>query len=135
LTLETSRADILKGIMEGAVFYHRALVDALTGTGIRMRELRVVGGGSRSEAWPRIAADILGLPLVATAVSEAGTLGAAIIAAAGAGEFSSIAEGAAAMVSTGRRFVPDPARVRAYGERYERYRALWPAMRGLLATS
>jgi xylulokinase len=135
LTLETSRADILKGIMEGAIFYHRALVDALAGTGIRMRELRVVGGGSRSDAWPRIAADILGLPLVATAVSEAGTLGAAIIAAAGAGEFSSIAEGTAAMVSTGRRFDPDPGRVRAYGERYERYRALWPAMKDLLATS
>ena len=68
-------------------------------------------------------------------MSEAGALGAAIIAAAGAGEFSSIAEGAAAMVSTGRRFDPDPVRVRAYGERYERYRALWPAMRDLLATS
>jgi hypothetical protein len=39
------------------------------------------------------------------------------------------------MVSTGRRFDPDPGRVRAYGERYERYRALWPAMKDLLATS
>jgi xylulokinase len=135
LTLETSRADILKGIMEGAVFYQRALVDSLAGTGIRMRELRVVGGGSRSDAWPRIAADILDLPLVATAGSEAGTLGAAIIAAAGAGEYSSIAAGAAAMVAPGRRFDPDPRRVRAYRERYERYRALWPAMKNLLATA
>jgi xylulokinase len=134
LTLDTSRGDILKGIMEGAVFYLRVLLDALAGTGIAMRELRVVGGGSRTDAWPRIAADILDLPLVSTAVSEAGTLGAAILAAAGTGAFSSVAEGAASMVSTARRFDPDPARVRTYQERCERYRALWPAMKRLLAT-
>lgn len=133
LTLETGRGDILKGIMEGTVFYHRAMLQALAAAGHPLRELRVVGGGARSDAWPRVAADVLGIPLVATTVADAGTLGAAIVAAAGCGAFDSIGEGVAAMVAISRRFDPDDARVAAYEVRYERYRAMWPALEGLLA--
>lgn len=126
LKLDTTRGDILKGIMEGVVFYHKESVEAIAGTGIGLRELRAVGGGSRSDAWLRITADILGRPLVRARVSEAGCLGAALLAAAGTGAFASLREGVAAMVALGDRFEPDPGRERVYGERFERYRALRP---------
>ncbi len=66
LKLDTTRGDILKGIMEGVVFYHKALVDSIADTGIALRELRAVGGGSKSDAWLQVSADILGMPLVRT---------------------------------------------------------------------
>ena len=134
LKVETTRGDILKGILEGVVFYHKGLVDASAETGIALRELRAVGGGSRSDAWLQISADILGRPVVRTRVSEAGCLGVALLAAAGTGAFRSLEEGVGAMVSLGERFEPDPERQRRYEERFEKYRALWPLMKDYLRT-
>jgi xylulokinase len=132
LKVETTRGDILKGILEGVVFYHKALVDAGAETGITLRELRAVGGGSKSDAWLQISADILGRPMVRTRVSEAGCLGVALLAATGTGAFRSLEEGVGAMVSLGERFEPDAGRQRLYAERYEKYRALWPLMKDFL---
>jgi xylulokinase len=134
LKLDTTRGDILKGIMEGVVFYHKTVVDSVADTGIALRELRAVGGGSKSDAWLQISADILGKPIVRARVSEAGSLGVAILAGVGTGAFRSVEDGVKAMVSLGERFEPDPARQRAYGERFEKYRALWPLMKDYLRT-
>ncbi len=134
LKVETSRGDILRGILEGIVFYHKGLVDASAEAGISLRELRAVGGGSKSDAWLQISADILGRPLVRTRVSEAGCLGAALLAAAGTGAFASLEDGVRSMVSLGERFEPDVARQARYAERYERYRSLWPMMKDVLRT-
>ena len=46
--------------------------------GIQPTEIRLTGGGSRSEIWRQIAADIFGVPTVCLASSEGAALGAAI---------------------------------------------------------
>jgi len=132
LKLDTTRGDILKGIMEGVIFYHKTVVDSVADAGIALRELRAVGGGSKSDAWLQISADILGMPVVRAKVAEAGCLGAAILAGTGIGAFASLAEGVAAMVSLGERFEPEPDRQRVYRERHGRYRELWPLMKDYL---
>jgi xylulokinase len=133
LKLDTTRGDILKGIMEGVVFYHKELVDSVDAAGISLRELRAVGGGSKSDAWLQISADILGKPVVRTRVAEAGCLGVAMLAGVGTGAFSSLPDAVKAMVSLGERFEPNLRRQSDYRERYEGYRALWPLMKGYLA--
>jgi xylulokinase len=132
LKVDTARGDILKGIMEGVVFYHKTVVDSVAEAGITLRELRAVGGGSKSDAWLQVSADILGMPMVRTRVSEAGSLGVAILAGAGTGAFSSVEEGVKAMVALGERFEPRPAVQRVYAERFAKYRRLWPLMRDYL---
>jgi xylulokinase len=132
LTLATRRGDILKGILQGAVFDLKTCTDLLPRVGLRVRRYRAAGGGSKSDAWLQLAADILGAPIVRVRVSEAGALGAAILAAAGTGEFGSIEEGARRMVALGEGFEPDPARAAQYAERYERFRKLWPLLRDFL---
>ena len=129
LKVETTRGDILKGILEGVVFYHKALVDSSAEVGITLRELRAVGGGSKSDAWLRISADILGRPVIRTQVSEAGCLGVALLAATGTNTFRTLEEGVDTMVSLGELFEPDSAQQRQYAERFEKYRALWPLMK------
>jgi xylulokinase len=132
LKLDTSRGDILKGVLEGAIFYLKGLVDSIDRVGIPMAELRAVGGGSRSDAWLKITADILGRPLVRARVTEAGCLGAAIMAACGTGAFASLEHAVEAMVALGDRFDPDSGSRRLYAERYERWRGMWPLMKGWL---
>ena len=128
LRLDTSRGEILKGILEGATFDLRQNLENLPGTGIQVRELRVVGGGSKSDAWVQLSADILDRPFVRTANPEAGSLGAAILAGSATGVFASLEQGCQAMLRQGRRFEPDPARGRAYSELYEKYCQLWPLL-------
>jgi len=53
----------------------------LTALGIKPREIRVTGGGSRSAAWRQMMADIFGVPVVAMIEDEGAALGGALQAA------------------------------------------------------
>jgi xylulokinase len=132
LRLETSRGDILKGIIEGTTFYLKECVESLPPTGIEITDFRAVGGGSKSDAWIQMCADILGRPLVRPTVTEAGALGAAIIAGVGEGVFPSYDTGVEAMVSLERTFEPDPQKQKLYESQFEKYKKLWPLMAGYL---
>jgi xylulokinase len=130
--LGTPRGSILKGIIEGVMFYMRECIDALPEIGIAVQEYRVAGGGSRSDAWLQICADIVGQPFVRAEQTEAGILGAAMIAGVGHGRFASFEDAAAAMVRRGRTFEPNADQHTRYQGRYERYCRLWPLMRDYL---
>ena len=110
-------------------------MDASAECGITLRELRAVGGGSKSDAWLQISADILGRapgphPGIRGRVPGRGD-------PRGHGNrahFARSEEGVRAMVCLGERFEPDAARQRLYAERFEKYRALWPLMKDYLRT-
>lgn len=121
LKLETTRGEILKGILECATFYLRACFESLPGTGIQVQELYAAGGGSQSDAWVQLSADILGRPFTRPQVVEAGALGAAILAGAGSGRFASLGSGVAAMAHMEKRFEPNPLKQRLYTERFGSY--------------
>ena len=85
LRLETGRGEVLKGIIEGAAFYLKEVVDSLPDAGIQVEDYRAVGGGSQSDIWVQMCADIFGQPVTRPVITEAGALGAAIIAGLGSG--------------------------------------------------
>jgi xylulokinase len=132
LHADTRRGDILKGIIEGTTYYLKAIIDDLPATGIQITDYRAVGGGSKSDVWIQTCTDILGQPFTRPAITEAGALGAAIMAGVGCGDFASYEDGVAAMVRLERRFEPDADQHRRYAERYDQYRPLWPLLRGYL---
>jgi xylulokinase len=124
LHLETTRGEILKGILEGINYYLMAVVKALPGTGIEIETYRAVGGGSQSDAWVQLSADMFGKPFVRPVVTEAGALGAAIMAGVGQGTFSSYAEGVQMMVKLDTTFTPDPTNYQHYQKQFMRYQEL-----------
>jgi len=132
LRLDTTRGDVLKGLLEGTTFYMRECVELLPETGIEITDYRVVGGGSKSDAWIQICADIMGRPFVKPMVTEAGALGAALMAGVGSGVFASIAAWVDAMVKLERTFQPRREQQKLYDAQFERYARLWPLMRDYL---
>jgi xylulokinase len=128
LHLETKRGDVLKGIIEGVSYYLKEVVDSLPETGIKIDNFRAVGGGSRSDIWVQTCADIFGLPFTRPVITEAGALGAAIIAGVGAGIFESYTQGVAAMVKLDRTFEPDLRMHERYMARYHQYQRIGPLM-------
>jgi xylulokinase len=127
LRLDTPRGAILKGMIEGDAFYLKESVDSLPPTGIEIHEYRAAGGGSKSDAWIQVCADIFGRAFVRPTITEAGALGAAIIAGVGSGAFSSYREGVEAMVRLDQTFEPEVKQQELYADWFELYRRTWPA--------
>lgn len=117
---------VLEGVTLSADMLLAALVDA---AGFRPPSLRYGGGGGQSDLWSQIRADCLGLPLERSAVTDAGCLGAAIMAAVGVKAFDTVADAAAVMTRVERTFEPDPARSTRYGALREAYRGATTALR------
>ena len=132
LHLDTTRGQILKGILEGTTYYLRECVDELPATGTTVTDYRAVGGGSKSDVWVQLCADILGRPFVRPVVTEAGALGAAILGGLGNGTFSSPGEAVEHMVRLDRSFDPDPAMHELHTDRFGIYRQMWPLMQSFL---
>jgi L-xylulokinase len=132
-----TRGHLLRAVFEGVVFNHRTHVDALRDH-FEVRELRLTGGGARSEVWAQVFADALGQPVSVTSSREAGALGAALCAAVAAGLHPSLADGADQAVRVVRTYLPEERRSAELAEAYQRYLALIEALapeweRGLAA--
>lgn len=128
--------DFLWSVLEGVALAVRDVLDvAQEGSGTRARELRVAGGGARSDAWCRIKADVTGLPVLRSAEPETGLVGAAVAAAVGLGLAADIAGAASAMVTRLRRFEPRRARHDAHTARFARYRRIRQAALALAASA
>lgn len=74
----TNRANIARASLESAVFAMRGGLDAFRKLGFKPREIRLIGGGSKSPLWRQIAADIMNLPIRVPALDEAAALGGAV---------------------------------------------------------
>ena len=86
LDLGHTRADVIRAAMEGVAMALRVALDALRKLTSVSDEMVVVGGGSRSELWRRIHADLFGMDVVKTNIDQqAAALGAAAVAAVGTG--------------------------------------------------
>ena len=123
LKLETERQDILKGIIEGSCFHMLECMEEFSKVR-KINEYRVVGGGSKSDIWIKITCDIFGKTFKKPKISEAGCLGAAILAGAGCGIFSSFEEGVLSMVKIEKIFEPDLKKNQYYRKKFEKYKEL-----------
>ncbi|MHC5054101.1 MAG: FGGY-family carbohydrate kinase [Planctomycetota bacterium] len=131
LSLATSRAEIVKALIEGITFEMKLNLDLLDKAGVPVNELRPLGGGAKSPVWMQIKADIYDRPCVELDVTEAGCLAMAMLGGVAVGEYSGLDEAVEATVRRKRAFEPDPANARAYAERFELYREVYPALKDL----
>jgi D-xylulose kinase len=70
--------NLSRASFEGATFGLRYALDVIRRNGVTPTEIRLVGGGARSELWRRIVSNVFGCPVVCPVNTEAGALGAAI---------------------------------------------------------
>ncbi|TKF34083.1 xylulokinase [Vibrio kanaloae] len=70
--------NIVRSVIEGATFGLRYGMDLLRNAGIDVKEIRLIGGGSKSATWRQIIADTMNVEAICPVNVEAGALGAAI---------------------------------------------------------
>jgi xylulokinase len=127
LRLSTTRGQVLRALLEGVAMEMRLNLAILQESGLSVQQLRAIGGGARNPAVVQLKADVLGRPITTLAVTEAGSLGAALLAcAAHTGlDPSSLAT---TWVKTEAVIEPDPRMAARYDERFSAYRELYPAV-------
>lgn len=89
----TTRLHIIRAAVESMIFQTRDVVEAaLTGSDLKIPELRVDGGAVKNNLLCQMQADILGIPVIRPKVAEATIFGAMLLAGLAAGVFESLEE-------------------------------------------
>ena len=116
-----SSSNIARAIMEMTVFKVRKNIEELAEGGIKAKRIAMVGGPSESPIWPQITSDITGLTLNLINGQTAGAIGAAMLAAIGAGYFKNEAEAFKGMGGKAVIIKPNKSLSKKYDEFYSEY--------------
>ncbi|MBI3925252.1 MAG: gluconokinase [Armatimonadetes bacterium] len=127
LGLHHGRGHLVRAFMEGVCFalkdVHRNLPEQLRA----IQEFRATGGFTRSRIWVQMLADVLGSRVALPSETEAGAMGAALLALAEDIGLETAMD-CASRIRVAESFAPQPGPSRIYREGFERYRALYPAL-------
>lgn len=124
-TLQHTRAHFMRAIMESLGFILKRNIDSLSNMGIQVKEIRSLGGGSKSRVWSQIKADINQVTLETVKTKEAAALGAAVLAGTATGIFDSVESAVNSMVEVKERITPSQADLAEYEKGYQMYQKLF----------
>ncbi len=124
-----TRAHLIRAVMEGVAYSQAECVDVFREMGVPVRGMTVCGGGGRSPLWWQMLADLYGCPVHTLVADEGGALGAALLAAVGAGIYANVEEAAAAVVKKNPPQPPLPANTAAYEPYFALYKSLYPVLK------
>jgi len=121
------RKHLTRAVLEGICLGLSDSLRLIRAAGTTVKEATVTGGGTRSDVWMQILADVCDARIVLRAGADAGpALGGARLALVGACGVS--VKKACAPGPIERTFTPDKKAVKAYAALGERFRALYPAL-------
>lgn len=142
LTLSSTRGHLFRALMEGIAYGTRQILEIMQTAGGAQQTaggaqqiIYACGGATRSPIFMQLYADICGLPIAVLRVPDAPLLGGAIVAATGAGIYSSLSEAAAAMTQVASTYHPNMAEHALSNPFFARYKETYNSLRPLLHQS
>ena len=129
----SGRKECVRAIEEAAAYVsygHLQVIEEVTARTIDRAVF--TGGASKGTLWPRILADVLGLPVSVPRVKESTALGAAMFAGIGAGIYHDVATAARQVVSFDATLEPDSESHDRYLDLYEGWKHVYQAQLGLV---
>ncbi|MBN2146422.1 MAG: xylulokinase [Anaerolineales bacterium] len=129
LTIRHTLPHLTRSVLEGVSFGLRDSFELMKSTGLsNISQVRVTGGGAKSPLWLQILADILDVELITVSAKEGAAYGAALLAATGAGVFTSVPSACKEVIQITGRTTPS-ADTQLYEQLYPIYRGLYPALK------
>jgi xylulokinase len=129
LTLAHARGHMIRSVMEGVTFSMRDSLEIIESLGVPVDQIRASGGGSRSPFWRQMQADTFGRPVVTIHTEEGPALGVALLAAVGAGEYSSIEEACRAAIRVEKQTAVDLNAKATYDRSFPIYQQLYQSLK------
>lgn len=124
------KKDMIRAVMEGVSYSLRDCVEVMREMEINVTDMMACGGGGSSPLWRQMLADLYACPVKTTQNKEGPALGVALLAAVGAGIYSSVPEACKAVILPDKVQSPIEENIGQYEKVYALYRKLYPAMKG-----
>ena len=128
ITQRHTRAHLVRALLEGATYAMRDCLEVIKGMGVKVREIRVSGGGARSRFWRQLQADIYGQRVVTINAAEGPAFGVALLAGVAAGAWTSVEEACRKTIRVTGETRPSKNR-KLYEQRYPLYRKLYRSLK------
>ncbi|MDD2214578.1 MAG: xylulokinase, partial [Oscillospiraceae bacterium] len=127
-----TQAHLIRAVMEGVTYSQLDGLNIMRGLDLQVDDMRVTGGGA-SPFWRQMLADAYGCPVSRLEPNGGPALGAAILAAVGAGLYPDVPTACAQTVQLGASSQPDAAATQAYQKTYQLYDQLYPLLQPAFA--
>ncbi|HJT66908.1 MAG TPA: xylulokinase [Pyrinomonadaceae bacterium] len=134
LTASHTRAHVVRAILEGVAFSLRDSLEILKELNVPCETIRLGGGGTRSELWRQIQADVYGHEVETMATEEGAAYGVAILAGVAAGAWPGVEAACDEVIRPEQQVRPDPDTAKLFHRQYRQYVALYPALRSISTT-
>lgn len=127
-----SRADLFRAVIEGVNFQFKDIIDSLEESlPEKPEKIIAIGGPTRNDLWMQTKADIASMVVEIPDVAEPVTLGAAMLAGIGAGVYDDLPQAYEAVRRETRFVEPNEKENSKYVEIYQKYKKLYPALKGI----
>jgi xylulokinase len=128
LSLRSDKYDLLRAVIEAISFETREIIDLYSWLGIKIREIRLTGGGSENNLWSQIQADIYQKKISTLKNHDAALVGAAALAAYAVGLDKTLKKTALRFSKTDKVFYPDKKNKMLYNKLYNKHKSTYKAL-------
>jgi xylulokinase len=119
----------IRSVLEGVAFALKDSLELIKDKGVKIKEVRAIGGGAKSRIWQQILADILGEEINLLNAEEGPAFGAALIAGVGVGVCSSFAEAVNRIIKVEKTILPGIQNTERYNQNYQLYKKLYYSLK------
>jgi xylulokinase len=131
LSLASNKKQMIDAVMEGVTFSLDISMKALEKLGLEKKRFAVIGGGSKSEKWNQLKADILNRKVISMIYKEGGALGASILAGYGIGLFKSMESKSKELAKVEKDYLPNKNKVSQYNQKFDIFKEIYPALKDI----
>ena len=131
ISLETTKFDIYKSLMEGTSYEMKLNFNTMKPLTGEISEIRATGGGATSDLWLQIKADILNTEITALDCKEVGAAGTSAITGMSVGAFESLDAVVSKMAPVRKIFKPDIEKSAVYSKLFKKYENIYNSVKNL----
>ena len=129
LTLKHGRGHVARSIMEGVTYAMRDSLEIIKQLNVPVNQIRVSGGGAKSNLWRQLQADIFEQDVVTINAEQGPAFGVALLAAVGAGAYSNIEEACSATIKIKDKNRKKKSSSAMYNERFPLFQQLYQSLK------
>lgn len=123
------KRDMIRAVMEGVSYSLRDCIEVMREMEINVTDMMACGGGGSSPLWRQMLADLYACPVKTTQNKEGPALGVALLAAVGAGIYSSVPEACKAVIIPDKVQNPIEDNIAQYEKVYKIYKNLYSSLK------
>ncbi|MFK7737864.1 MAG: xylulokinase [Pirellulaceae bacterium] len=129
MTNAHTRGHMTRAVLEGVAMSLRESLEIIKGLKVPVREMRLSGGGAKSNLWKQIFADVMDQSACTINAEQGPAYGVALLAAVGAGQFKNIEEACKATIEVVKKTPPKKPAVRTYNKLFPIYQSLYGSLK------